>query len=216
MQQKKIRITNWAILTVIVSLFAFSGMVSAQGGVVTTEEGEVIGEGFNGPQGVLMGDDGAIWVIDSGLGGDDTMPFFSTQSMSEIEVGFGETSRIVRIDADGAQEEIATLPSLISGIEALGGSRLVMVGDIIYATVGQGAGSPEKDTLANFGGVVKIEDGEVTQIASTWDLSGPITPMVPRFTIPIPMALPLGRTGIYMSLMPGPTTFCGLIPKPVR
>jgi uncharacterized protein GlcG (DUF336 family) len=144
-------------------------MVSAQGGVVTTEEGEVIGEGFNGPQGVLMGDDGAIWVIDSGLGGDDTMPFFSTQSMSEIEVGFGETSRIVRIDADGAQEEIATLPSLISGIEALGGSRLVMVGDIIYATVGQGAGSPEKDTLANFGGVVKIEDGEVTQIASTWD-----------------------------------------------
>ena len=195
MQPRTIRIRNWAILTVLFSLFAFSGIANAQGGIETTEEGLVIGDGFNGPQGLFIDDDGAIWVIDSGLGGDDKMPFFSTQSMSEIEVGFGETARIVRLDADGTQEEIAILPSLISGGEALGGSRLVMVDDIIYATVGQGVGNPEKDTLANFGGVVKIENGEATLVASTWDFERTNNPDDTSLYDSHPYGLTLGPDG---------------------
>ena len=39
--------------------------------VVAQEGGTVIAEGFNAPQGVLVDPDGNVWVIDSGVGGDD-------------------------------------------------------------------------------------------------------------------------------------------------
>ncbi|MEM7032030.1 MAG: ScyD/ScyE family protein [Chloroflexota bacterium] len=185
-----------AILTAVFSLFIFTPHILAQGGEsILAEEGIVLGEGFNGPQGVLIDKQGSIWVIDSGIGGDDKIPFFSTQSMSEIEVGFGETARIVRIDADGTQTDIATLPSLISGGEALGGSRLVLVDDTVYATVGQGVGNPEQETLANFGGVVKIEDGQVVEVASTWDFERVNNPDGTSLHDSHPYGLALGPDG---------------------
>jgi glyoxylase-like metal-dependent hydrolase (beta-lactamase superfamily II) len=165
MQKRRRNIAKIIILTFTLTLLVFATGVSAQGGA----EGVVIGTGFNSPQGVLVDDEGTVWVIDSGVGGDESLSFFNTQALEMAEVEFGESARVVRITADGTQEDIATLPSLVIGEEALGGSRLAVLDGSLYATVGQGAGDPEAETLANFGGVVRIEGGEVEQVASTWD-----------------------------------------------
>ena len=100
----------------------------------TAPQGEVVAEGFNGPMGVLVDPNGDVWVVDSGTGGDELVPGFdfSGQPMTGT---MGLTARIVKIAAaDGTQTEIALLPSLNTGAEAEGGSRLALLDGKLYAT----------------------------------------------------------------------------------
>ena len=155
-------------LTVICLLLtANSSLASAQGGI-SAEDGVIIAEGLNGPQGVLVDDDGNVWVIDSGLGGTEEVPFFNTQAGEEVVAMSGDSAQIVVISPDG-QETYANLPSLLMGMEALGGGRLAVLDGILYATVGQGAGDPEMEGLPNFGGVALIDEDGIAEFASTWD-----------------------------------------------
>ena len=126
-------------------------------------------DGFNAPQGILVDPDGNVWVIDSGVGGDEEVDFFNTQTLEQVVAPFGETTQVVRINADGSQDVVATLPSLLLGMESLGGARLALLDGTLYATVGQGAGDPEVETLPNFGAVVRIDADGVTEVANLWD-----------------------------------------------
>ena len=57
------------VVVVAVLLFMLAGsVVQAQGG------GETIATGLNSPMGVLVAPDGSVWVIDSGMGGDEEIP----------------------------------------------------------------------------------------------------------------------------------------------
>ena len=125
--------------------------------------------------GVLVDPDGDVWVIDSGLGGDEAIEAmdFSGQPATGAK---GMTARVVKVAAaDGAQTEVAMLPSLLSGMETEGGNRLALLNGKLYAT---GAGwhpglvpDTAEEPFPLTGGVVEIgEDGTVTQVADLWQI----------------------------------------------
>jgi sugar lactone lactonase YvrE len=130
--------------------------------------GQIVAEGLNGPMGIAVTADGAIWVIDSGVGGEETMPFINPQSGEPIEAMVGETARIVQIAPDGTQTDVAHLPSVNTGMDVIGGARLAEVGGALYATVGQWMGDPASERPPLMGAVVQIADGAVTEVANTW------------------------------------------------
>jgi len=136
--------------------------VFAQGG------GEVIADGFNGPLGVLLGPDGSLYVIDSGLGGDTPFEMVDPSTGAIAEGMMGNTSRVVQILPDGTQKALATLPSVHIGQDFVGGSRLAMLGDKLYATSGEWSAEQGDKTDDLMAAVVEISDGEVTPVADTW------------------------------------------------
>lgn len=136
----------------------------------TTESAdEVIATGFNAPQGVLVDPDGVVWVIDSGLGGEEEIAF-SAPGVGPTTGGFGETARVVRINADGTQDEIATLPSIAAGQDLIGGARLALLDGALYATTGQWLMDAGPDRPANVAAVVQITEDAVTEVANTWEI----------------------------------------------
>ncbi|WP_291923297.1 hypothetical protein [Accumulibacter sp.] len=116
-------------------LAAVPATVLAQdAGSAGAAEGEVVAEGFNGPMGVLVDNAGDIWVVDSGTGGDEVIDDYTFQGTA-VTATLGMTSRVVRISGiDGTQTEVATLPSINTGMEAEGGSRLAQLRGITYVT----------------------------------------------------------------------------------
>ncbi|MFZ1753797.1 MAG: ScyD/ScyE family protein [Caldilineaceae bacterium] len=170
MQHKYVRI-NLTTFLLLLALLATSGIVAAHDGPVPAADGEVIAEGFNGPQGVLLDGDGNVWVIDSGLGGEDDIKWISGETGEEIDAKVGNSAQVARINAaDHSVDKIAALPSVNLGTEAVGGARLALLNDTLYATVGQGIGAPDIELPDNFGGILTIgADGAVAEIASTWD-----------------------------------------------
>ena len=98
-------------------------------------QGEVVAEGFNGPMGVLVDSAGDVWVVDSGTGGDEQNLKALMRKAMPVTGSMGMTSRVVRISGvDGTQSDVATLPSLSTGTEAEGGSRLAELRGITYVT----------------------------------------------------------------------------------
>lgn len=160
------------IVTVLTALLlAIAGGVHAQGG------GETVASGFNGPQGVLVAPDGSVWVIDSGMGGDETVSFPSPESGQLEEAKYGESARIVQVAADGTQTVAASLPSVLVGMEAIGGARLALLDGVLYAASGQWTGEASSSpAIADTPGVVKIEGDAATLVANTWPLEASQNP----------------------------------------
>lgn len=158
-------------LILVLALLATAGIAGAHDGPVPAADGEVIAEGFNGPQGVLVDGDGNVWVIDSGMGGEGTIKWISGETGEEIDATFGDSAQVARINAaDHSVDMIVALPSVNLGQEAIGGARLVLLDGTLYATVGQGIGSADIQLPDNFGGVLSIgADGTLALAASTWD-----------------------------------------------
>lgn len=150
------------VVVLALALVPLAGVASAQ------EQGTTLAEGFNGPMGVLVDPDGNVWVIDSGVGGEEEVSAVNPETGEEIAAPFGQTSRIVRVAPDGTQTEVATLPSMASGQEILGGARLALLDGTLYATSGGWVGSAGDEVPENMGTVVRIEDGEVTTLADLW------------------------------------------------
>jgi DNA-binding beta-propeller fold protein YncE len=140
---------------------------------------ETVATGLNGPQGVLVDPDGNIWVVDAGLGGDEviTMTVEGEEGPEEAEASIGETAQLVKIDTEGEQTVVTTLPSIAVGMETSGGARLALQDGVLYATVGawiEGSDSERPDRLAT---IVSVdEDGTVTEVANTWDLESEENP----------------------------------------
>lgn len=170
MRKPRIRIVLSALLLVL-ALLATAGIAGAHDGPVPASDGEVIAEGFNGPQGLLVDPEGNVWVIDSGMGGETPIKWISGETGEAVDAQLGDSAQVARISAaDHSVEKIAALPSVFLGMEAIGGARLALLDGTLYATSGQGIGAPESEIPDNFGGVVTIAaDGTVTLVASTWD-----------------------------------------------
>lgn len=132
-------------------------------------------EGLNGPMGVLVAPDGAVWVVDSGLGGDLTVRTPDPVTRQIVDASFGETSRIVRIDPSGEPTEVARLPSLLVGGTAFGGGRLAMIDDAVYVTSGGWVPNAERPPTGHCG-VVRIVGGEVAEIANLREIEATRNP----------------------------------------
>jgi len=161
MKTKMLVVTS---MILVLTLALLAGVASAAG------HGTTMAAGFNGPMGVLVAPDGSVWVIDSGVGGDEELPFVDPQSGQEIMAKFGQTARIVQIAPDGTQTVAATLPSIVTGMDTIGGARLALLNGTLYATSGQLMGDPSSVPTANTVAVVKVENGQVSEVANTWYL----------------------------------------------
>ncbi len=129
--------------------------------------GTVVASELNGPMGVLLDDRGDLWVVDSGVGGDEEMPFPDMWTFELKTVKFGHTSRVLRYGADGSVSEEAVLPSFVTGRdEIVGGARLAIVDDEVYVTSGawmEGAGDEPRPGMAS---VVRIENGNAVDVVN--------------------------------------------------
>ena len=129
-----------------------------------------IASGLNGPMGVTVEPDGTVWIVDSGLAGEDTLMFPDLETHELSPMPFGESARLVRVSPDGSQSDMATMPSLHFGEEFLGASRVVAVGDALYITSGEWGEGLEIDRPAHMGSLVRYRDGELTDVATTWPI----------------------------------------------
>jgi len=170
MQNRHTRLSLISLLLML-ALLATASIAGAHDGPVSAADGEVIAEGFNGPQGLLVDDDGNVWVIDSGMGGDTDMKWISGETGEAVDAKLGDSAQIARINAaDHSVEMIAALPSVNLGTEAVGGARLALLDGTLYATVGQGIGAADTALPDNFGVVLSVgADGALSPVASTWD-----------------------------------------------
>jgi plastocyanin/sugar lactone lactonase YvrE len=155
-------------LLVIILVFGLMGNVFAQDEMPVIEGAEVIASGFNGPQGILVDPDGNVWVIDSGLGGEDDIEWFSPDAGALVPSKMGMTSRVVMVGPYGEQSVVAVLPSIFVGQEGIGGARLAMLDGNLYATSGQWIDGLVADRVPLMGTVVMIDDMGVTEVADLW------------------------------------------------
>lgn len=173
-------------LRVLVVAALLFGMMPAQAlfaqddGMATP--GEVVAEGLNGPMGILIDPNGDIWVVDSGLGGDEEVEGMDF-SGQPVTIKYGPTARIVKISAaDGVSVDVAALTSVNNGTENEGGSRLALLDGVLYVT---GAGwhpavvpATAEEPLPGTGGLWVVgADGTVSEAAPIWQLERDSNPV---------------------------------------
>lgn len=174
---------------------------------------ETIATGFNGPQGILVDLDGNVWVIEAGMGGEQEVEWINPDSGAVDKAMMGDTARVVRIGADGAQTDVATLPSIFVGTEAIGGARLALLNGELYATAGQWLGDLGPDRLDLAASVVHIaEDGTLHEAGNTWDIEAAENPG--RFVLDShPYGLAAGPDGRLWIADAGGNTLLALDPE---
>ncbi|MCC6170004.1 MAG: ScyD/ScyE family protein [Caldilineaceae bacterium] len=168
-----------AFVAAVLVLGLASALVMQPSPVFTQEGGTVIAEGFNGPQGVYVADDGAIYVADSGVGGEEEISSIDPASGQVITGTLGETAQVVKIDPDGTQTVLATLTSIFAGTEATGAARVAELDGELYVTHGFFLADPATgDALVpTTADVLHIgEDGAVESVASLWRLEKRMNP----------------------------------------
>lgn len=159
-----------SLLFALLLVVGFALPANAQDAPLSAGDGVMVGDPgvLHGPMGVWFAQDGTLWVIDSGLGGDEGVPWISPEGQ-EITGMMGQTAQLVRIDPDGTTEVVATMPSIDVGMENVGGARVVVMEDNIYVTIGQGIGDPSQPAPPLMGTVAKLVDGEFVEVANLWD-----------------------------------------------
>ncbi len=165
------------VLALVAAALPFGAVALAQDGP------EVIAEGLNGPMGVLVDPNGDIWVIDSGLGGEEALEVINPETGETLQGTLGNTSRIVKISAaDGSMTEVASLPSVASEAGASGGGRLALVDGTLYATVGEWLADAATDPPADAGLATLVtvnDDGSTTEVAQFWPYERDVNPYPP-------------------------------------
>lgn len=163
-------VRGFIVLFLAVMLGIAPGLAAAP--VMAQDGPVVVAEGFNLPQGVLVAEDGSIWVVDGGVGGENEVEAISPQG-ELVTATFGDTGQVVRLDADGTRTVVATLPSLLIGDEATAGGRLAVLDGAVYVTNGVwiSDGSAEDEPLPGTAVVFRInDDGSVTEVVETWTI----------------------------------------------
>ena len=164
-----------SVVAVIMLVALFVNACTVTPATVEDKEDHTVAGGFNWPQGIIVADDGSIWVVDSGMGGETEFSMPNPQTGESTPITFGMSARVVRIAPDGSQTVVAALPSIMMGTgqeaETAGGARLAILDGTVYVTSGiwQGGfeGGERIDLAAS---VASIKDGVVTEVANTWSI----------------------------------------------
>lgn len=140
------------------------------GAAAAQPEGTPVATGLNGPMGLMVDPAGTVWVVDSGMGGSDTLEMQTPGADEPQALPFGMTSRVLRIEEDGSLTEVAALPSVAMGQEVSGGSRLAWLDGSVYATSGAWIGTGDASPPDGIAAIVSIdpESGETSTVADTW------------------------------------------------
>ncbi len=136
----------------------------------------VIATDLNGPMGVLVDNAGNVWVVDSGVGGDEKMVFPSIADGTPTEMSFGKTSRLIKVATDGSAEEMATFPSVGYPEGPEGANRLAMLNGALYVSSGGWSDGMQVDRIPLMAAVLRFDGGQLTEVANTWDLESSKNP----------------------------------------
>ena len=165
----RIFIHSVAVLAVISGLWIAADSALAQ---ERESGGTVIVDGLNGPQGVLVIDDGSIWVIDVGLGGSEEVVLggLNPNTNEIIRATFGNTARVIRVATGGQPQLVATLPSIFLISDIVGGARLALLNNEMYATAGIWQGVAGEEPLPNTASVLRVVQGSVREVVPLWQI----------------------------------------------
>lgn len=176
---------KWSVAIGAIALLA---VMSVPAAAQTTE---VVAEGLNGPQDVVVAADGELWIVDGGLGGDETIEIFDGESGGPTTAGFGQSSQVVRVDATtGEMVQVATLPSYATESGVTGGGGLSIQSGTVYVSVGEWIAASPSERPENVGAIVSLAaDGGVTLVADTFEheLAGDSYPYGPPSSHPYGM-----------------------------
>lgn len=156
------------ILALVLSLSALALVGAAVAQEITGDTGVVVADGFNGPQGILVTRNGNIWVIDSGVGGINEASAVDPNTGEVVTAKVGNTARVVQIQGNGQQTEIAKLPSVVAGTDTTGGARLAILNGALYATSGVWVAAASEEALPNTAAILEVRQGDIKEVAQTW------------------------------------------------
>ncbi len=129
----------------------------------------VVASGLNTPMGVMVDDDGTIWITDSGTGGPDSMAAPPDSTGQVVKLPFGNTARLVRVDPSGTQSDVVTdLPSIILPDAPIGAARVARWNGALYFTSGgwqEGTGERQPRNAA----LLRLDGDQVREALNTWD-----------------------------------------------
>ncbi|MEB2289313.1 MAG: ScyD/ScyE family protein [Anaerolineae bacterium] len=157
------------LIVALLIVLSLSGLAAAQPPLPEIPGATLVASGFNGPQGVLVDPEGNVWVIDSGMGGEQVVQVPGETGELE-DASLGMSARIAMIAPDGTQTDVAMLPSIALPIgDVAGGARLALLNGTLYATSGWWGSDGTYDPPDGFfAGVVRVDSGEVTLVADSW------------------------------------------------
>ena len=169
MKTFRISISSVLVLALLSGLWIASKSALAQ---EKESGGTVVVDGLNGPQGVLVIDDGSVWVIDVGLGGDKEVDVggLDPNTNEVIRATYGNTARVIRVTLGGQPQLVATLPSIFLGSDIVGGARLALLNNEMYATAGLWQGVASEEALPNTAAVLRVLQGSVLEVFPLWKL----------------------------------------------
>jgi plastocyanin len=162
----------------LVSAFAMPSLLGSS--VAVAQDGPppmpancgVIAQGLLNPRGISVAEDGTIYVIEAGDGGEEAifpMVGEGTPAPAESLTNRGGTGQVTKIAPDGTASVLATgLTSHTFGTEVVGPSGGVLVDGILYVTVGgpgPAIGVIEPGEFQNKVVAIDTATGEVTIVA---------------------------------------------------
>ncbi len=156
----------------VFALSACGGGNDAENSAATPESTEptVVASGLNTPMGVLVDDDGTVWITDSGTGGPDSVATPDAATGQVAKLPFGLTARLVRVDPSGTQTDVVSdLPSIILPDAPIGAARLAMWNGSLYFTSGgwqDGTGPRQPRNAA----LLRLDGDSLTEVLDTWDI----------------------------------------------
>ncbi|MBZ0292053.1 MAG: ScyD/ScyE family protein, partial [Anaerolineae bacterium] len=162
---------RYKVLFVLLMMMTLALPALAQDGAPPPPEldGDIVLQGLTGPQGLYIDDEGNLWVLDSGLGGDEEVTTMNPETMEPIPAQFGLSGQLIKVTPDGEQEVVALLPSVAIPEDVIGPARMVSLDGTVYATVGAWQVSAgEEVTIPMQAELVRIEDGAPVTVASLW------------------------------------------------
>lgn len=136
----------------------------------------IVADGLNNPMGLLAMPDGSIWVVDSGVGGDQEIEMVDPTTGQESTATVGMTSRVIRIAPDGTETVMATLPSVHVGMEFIGGARIARLGTGVYATSGAWLGDFGPEPMPLMAAIARVDTADTRVVAETWTVEAEQNP----------------------------------------
>ena len=152
--------------TPLAESFATPGAAPAMEMPPPPEWAEVVATGLANPRGMDFGADGALYIAESGVGGEGPC----AMGPEGNEECFGESGGVTRV-AEGSQERV--LDGLASraaegGSNATGPNDVALAGDILYVLMGFGGDPATRVDLGagedQFGHLLRAEDGGMTSV----------------------------------------------------
>jgi hypothetical protein len=130
------------------------------------EWAEVVATGLANPRGMAFAEDGALYVAESGVGGEGPC----AMGPEGNEECFGETGAVTRV-SDAGQERVAeglASRAAAGGMNATGPNDVSVDGDTVFVLFGFGGDPATRVDLGagddQFGHLMRVADGEVMPV----------------------------------------------------